>query len=354
MRDLWNAWRRSLVTVLVLLMAVVGAALYVRREQRTLVVQPNLVMLAPRDAESPFFRDSSYVVRLGAHEGARYPMHLRVWHAGFGVLLSERAIQEAIERVVAARRDARIHRVAGGALMPGNAPGVEIALSFWMAGGFSSRVTLRCTWFDGSRADPWLVELPKSENYGGVNAGRDLERVLTGIVQGAIDARCPANRGRAVANAAAAPATEPPRAAGAVTGAAESDRTPASIAPTPDADEASRWAQRDSAALAKAGASNAEVAQLTMATDTLRLRVGEVIDPVPALRLTGVRADGTVAPRFVPLFMVRNPRIAAMGAGGMRGMAAGVTSVVVRAMGGRLSSITSDGASATFVVKVEP
>ena len=128
------------------------------------------------------------------------------------------------------------------------------------------------------------------------------------------------------------------------------DNREVSVSPVSPAERA----RRDSVTLRKVGETNASIVRLTIAVDTLHVRVGEEVKPEPALRLAGVMADGTLAPRVIPLYVVDDMRIAAFGIGGLRGLRPGVTRVVVRAMGGNLATVRSDGASVSFIVKVEP
>jgi len=283
---------------------------------------------------------------LGAHEGTAIPIRIRVWYAGAGMtmLVGERELRRAIEQAVADRRHATAEVVVGGAMMRSPAPGVDVSLKLWGEGGFSSSVSVRCALGDGPPEAGAVVNVEMSENDGIASASWALDALLRKILDDAAQARCPVMRGRGLVRA---PAREPlPVTALSAASSVVTSPVP-SVGPPPQA-------VRDSAALAYVGDVNAPVVQLAMARDTMHLRVGEAQVPEQILNLTGRRANGSVVERFVPLYIVEDPRVAAMGAGGMRGIAPGTTRVVVRVMGTKLSTVRTDGASAHFVVKVEP
>ncbi|MBK8059502.1 MAG: hypothetical protein IPK33_17075 [Gemmatimonadetes bacterium] len=360
-RETWNTWRRPLLAAAVLLIVGGMAAQYLRREGRHLVVKPNMLVLASRDLGGTFFRDSTYLVRLGAHEGTAIPIRIRVWYAGAGMtmLVGERELRRAIEQAVADRRHATAEVVVGGAMMRSPAPGVDVSLKLWGEGGFSSSVSVRCALGDGPPEAGAVVNVEMSENDGIASASWALDALLRKILDDAAQARCPVMRGRGLVRA---PAREPLpvtalSAASSVAAVSAAPSAPPSASvvtsPLPSVGPPPQ-AVRDSAALAYVGDVNAPVMQLAMARDTMHLRVGEAQVPEQVLNLTGRRANGSIVERFVPLYIVEDPRVAAMGAGGMRGIAPGTTWVVVRVMGTKLSTVRTDGASAHFVVKVEP
>jgi len=268
-----------------------------------------------------------------------------VWYAGEGVLLSEREVQGAIEGMVLARRDAELERVSGGVLAVGDAPGVEIELGIWGNGGFSSSVTRRCVQVSPASGRRTVAEFSMMGNRGLVSRGRDLQWMLTQIVDEAVKGRCAQAPG---ANAGVAASREPslpndvrvPQGRDAATGPVEVAAPPVAV--------------RDSVALTKARAVNEGVARLLLATDTIRLQVGEVVIPEQALRLRAELANGMAVSRVVPLYVIDDHRLATMGTGGMRGVAPGETKVVVRAISGNIATAAAEGASATFVVKVTP
>lgn len=339
-------WRRPLLAAVMLLTLGGTVVLYMRREGRHLVVKPNMIVLATMDLGGRFFQDSSYVVRLGAHEGASGPIGLRVWYAGAGktMLVSEREVRRAIEAAVAERRDATVEVVRGGALMRAPAPGVDVSLKLWGEGGIHTSVVLRCLLADGPVRGRQVADFAVSENYGSASSSDALDLVLRRVMVDASQAHCPVQRGRSEARAMDAKGAG--MATAASTPTAVSIQEPPAIAGVPPR------SVRDSAALAYVDRVNSPIVQLTMQRDTMYLRVGDAQIPELVLLMTGRRADGSVADRVVPLYVVENPRVAAMGAGGMRGLRVGTTRVVVRAMGTNPATAMTSGASAHFVVKV--
>lgn len=371
--DTWKLWRRPLLGVAMLLTIGGMAVLYLRREGRHLVLKPNMIVLATLDSGGTFFRDSAYLVRLGAHEGAVGPIRIRAWYAGAGktMLVSERAVRTAIEEMVAERRDATVQVVRGGALMRAPAPGVDVSLTLWGEGGVSSSVMARCPFGDRPARELQVADIAVSENQGMASSADALDLVLSQVMHDASQARCPMLRGRSevraldgakatAATASMAPSVvtlpAPPPVAATVSAPTPQPLARIATEPLPPADGASAsqpsQAVRDSSGLAYVARINAPIVQLTMQRDTMYLRVGDAQIPELALLMTGRRADGSVADRFVPLYIVENPRVAAMGAGGMRGLRAGTTRVLVRVMGSNLPTAMHSGASARFVVKV--
>lgn len=325
---------------------------YLHVASRRLVVRRNMVMLVTRQDSGVFFRDSAYLVRLGVTEGATHPIRLRAWYAGAGqtMLVSERDVRGAIEAVVGEHRDARAQVVGGGAVLPVEVPGVDVELGIWGEGGFTSKATLRCA-DERSRVSPVAI-VPLNSQWGTATAQADLEAELRRIIDAAALAHCPA---ASIASRAAAAVQEPKASPTMSDGEQQAPIGPMvpNVRPSPST-QAAPASVTDSVAIAIIAKTNRPVVRLTMATDTMHLRVGEVLVPEHALRVTALRADGSIVPRFVPLYMVDDSRVAAMGAGGMRGVSPGVTRVVVRVMGEKLSTVTTDGASATFYVAVVP
>ncbi|MBK9980276.1 MAG: hypothetical protein IPP20_20620 [Gemmatimonadetes bacterium] len=362
MRETWSGWRRALWAVGALLVVGGVGTLYVLRDARRLVVMPNLLMLVPRDSAAPFLRDSAYLVRLGGPDEGAYPMRIAAWHVGGQALMSERQIRNAVEGAVAARVGAKYELVPGGVMTAGGAPGVTIALEFWAHGGFATTVGMHCARSDRVTGRTLRVQFPVTENRGVATEGEGLTRTVAKLLEEGSKVRCPAWPGGtalAKGEVAAATVVAPVTAVGSE-GAVGQEAPPAS-AEAPDNREVSvspvspaERARRDSVTLRKVGETNASIVRLTIAVDTLHVRVGEEVKPEPALRLAGVMADGTLAPRVIPLYVVDDMRIAAFGIGGLRGLRPGVTRVVVRAMGGNLATVRSDGASVSFIVKVEP
>lgn len=378
MSETMTWWRRAALVVGALLMVGVVGTMYLTRTRRQLVVKPYALMLVPRDQEAPFLRDSAYVVRLGGGERGAYPIRITAWHEENGVMLSERQIRQVIEGVVAARRAARLQPVVGAVAAAGGARVVTIALEFWAEGGFDATVRLECALGDRGRGrmGPVLVQLPVMASRGLVTEEEGLTAMLTRLLEAAAAARCPETRARQATEAptvvaergAMATAVVPELVAPALaTPALSSARIPVvpatgvempvtrsvaagRIAPV----SAAERARRDSVALARVGAANARVVRLTISVDSVHLRVGEEVHPERVLHLTGVTADGEEVMRVIPLYAVDNKKIAAFGAGGLRGISPGVTRVVVRAMGGNLATLRSTGASVSFIVKVAP
>lgn len=340
MRETWMTWRRPLFAGAVLLMVGLLAVAYVRRDGRRLVVKPNMVVLAAApDVAEGFFRDSAFLVRLGVQEGNVPLIHVRVQYAGAAasatMLLGPRELRRAIEAVVAERRGAQLQVVPGGTIHPSLYPGVALTLSFWGEGGFSSSVDARCVWPDPRGVEPWVAQVRVSNNIGSMNSEEGLRFFLPMLIAAAKEVRCPAGGQMRLA----ADRPEDRHARGEP--AASAPRSPPIVA-------------SNRQAFAAAVARNSDVTRLALTTDTMTIRVGEVVSPEQALHLRGLRADGSEAARFVPLYEVADPRVAAMGRGGIRGVSPGTTRVSVQVLGALDAPPSSGGASATFVVKVQP
>lgn len=370
--DRWSEWRATWLALGALVLIAAAAFLWARQDARRLVWLPNGVMLVARQGPATFFPDSGYAVTLGAHEGGAYPVRIGAWYTWQDATISERAIRRGIEGVVEQRQGARLERVAGG-MMDATAgagsfpPYVLIGLDFWQLGGFRLDVRLRCP-VSLPGTQPTTMEQEIATSRGGISATGMLDVALTNALNQAARARCPGDRSRrAVASSTDRPQASLGRveassaaAAAAPVSPAASDIVlePASVPAAEIVSPPATIARGDSIALARVSARGQEVTTLVMLTDTLQISVGAAVNPLHALRITALRADGSALDRFVPLYSVDDPRIAQFGAGGLRALSPGVTRVVVRPMlspmkrgdGPRLAA----DVSATFLVRVTP
>lgn len=140
----WTDWRAPLRTLAIVLTLVAIAAVYLVRPAPRWFVTPSGVSSAKDMAEMSFFHDSIYVVRLGAHENAAYPIRLAVFYAGTGVPLRPREVREAIERAVETRTGASWTIVRENPVHHMLAPSVTVAYDLWADGGVRGDIVLRC------------------------------------------------------------------------------------------------------------------------------------------------------------------------------------------------------------------
>ena len=371
----WHPWRRAAVVLAALAFAVAIGALWLRRDQRRLVVLPNGVLLLAVDTKAHFLRDSAFAITLGEGDGSAYPIRVAARHDPKSAAVSELAIVRAVESIAAGRKGARLTRVAGGVLEAGAAPEravpwVSIEMDFGRYGDARTDVIAHCRvpLRDGSAT---VTQATVSSNRGLIIDAPGLALVLRQALDDAMRARCPGDptaptRGATPqrtpgASIAAAPASTVTAAtAPAATPAAAPDESPPAAparladrgAPHPVTD--AELARRDSLAFVRASAQNQRIVRLVAAADTVFLRIGDVVKPDKALRLTPLDARGVVVSRFVPLYTIADMSIAAMGGGGVRGVKAGVTRATVSPLVLPPVDATPAAVSASFVIKVTP
>ncbi len=363
MREFWQNWQRPLQVAGVLVGALLLGVAWLAREPRRLVWRENGVFWVAPAAQPTFFPDSSYVVRLGAHEGATLPVYLTGYYAGQAMPLSEDDVREAIADAVKERRGARLEAVAGGTFAMRPVPSVRIELDLWPEGGIRTDVAIACP---SPRAASAVGNVPVqviTTSRGGFGARAHLAQHVGRQLEAAAKARCPEGPSLAAAPAATRQSTAPAAAAATKPALPVVDAAVVASYPVdPGAEKAPRIregqaARADSgraAALARAVTRGREVTSLVVAPDTLRLAVGDVVDPLRVWRLTATRADGTVALRVTPLFSADDPSVARVAAGGLTAIRAGVTRLTVRILAADGAAALSAGASAVVHVVVTP
>lgn len=143
-RERWEYWRAPLRTVAVVLTLLAVATIYLVRPAQRWFFTPSGVSTAKDMEEMTFFHDSVYVVRLGAHENAPYPIRVAVFYSGTGVPLRPSEVRQAIERAVDTRTGASWTIVRENPVHHMLAPSVTVAYDLWADGGVRGEIVLRC------------------------------------------------------------------------------------------------------------------------------------------------------------------------------------------------------------------
>ncbi len=143
-RDRWEYWRTPLRTLAVVLTVVAVAAVYLVRPAQRWLFTPSGVSTPKNLDEMKFFHDSVYVVRLGEHENASYPIRIAVFYSGTGVPLRPIEVRQAIERAVETRTGASWTIVRENPVHHMLAPSVTVAYDLWANGGVRGEIVLRC------------------------------------------------------------------------------------------------------------------------------------------------------------------------------------------------------------------
>jgi hypothetical protein len=364
MRDFWQEWRRPLQVAGVLVGALLVGAGYLTREPRRLVWRDHGVFWAATETQATFFPESSYVVHLGAHEGATLPVYLTGFYSGGTMAMSEGEVREAIADAVRERREARLETVAGGVFTPRPVPSVRIELDFWAEGSMRTDVAVSCVTTRSASAMGSIPVQVIATSRGGHGRRAELAQHVGRQLESAAKARCPAVFAAATAPALARPSTPSP------VGSPANDAQPlvvrgielasrpshesADARPSISAEQRARADSGRAAALARAVNVGREVTSLVVAPDTLRLSVGQVVMPEQVWRLTATRSDGTVALRVAPVFSVEDRRVARIGAEGLSATGAGVTRVLVRILSADGAAALTAGATAVVHLVVTP
>lgn len=335
---------RPLMLVAALLTVVVVGVRWFRRDPRRLMLVPNGVMLVAAETRAQFFHDSAFVLERAPGADSAYPIMISAWFDERAPARSEAAIVRDIEALASQFPHARLTRVRGDvrlsplALIEGKA-WVSIAMDIWALGGYRVDITLHCPITPTNGGETHVRHVLGSTRGGTMGEGEaSVLPVMLGI---ASEARCAEGEAGRVVGLTGIRATD----AVAVTTQDTINRRARS-----DGD----MRRSDSIAVRVASERSEGVARLTLAVDTLRLKVGESVNPDQALRLTALRADGSAMPRIVPVYAIADQSIAAMGVSGLRGVAAGITRATVRPLSRDGVEMAPGGVTASFVIQVVP
>lgn len=332
---------RPMLLVAALLTVVVVGVRWFRRDPRRLMLVPNGVMLVAAETRAHFFHDSAFVLERAPGADSAYPIMISAWFDERAPARSEAALVRDIEALASQFPHARLTRVRGDvrlsplALVEGKA-WVSIAMDLWALGGYRIDITLHCPITPTKDGETHARHVLGSTRGGTMGEGE--ASVLPAMLGIASEARCANSEGGRMASLRAAE----PRALAAQDTVSRRARSNESIR------------RGDSIAVRLASERSEGVARLTIAVDTLRLKVGESVNPDRALRLTALRADGSAIPRIVPVYTIADQSIAAMGASGLRGVAAGITRANVRPLSRDAVDMASGGVTASFVIQVVP
>jgi len=373
MRDSVLRVRPVLLTLAgVALVLVVGMQQLAGKDRRWMPTANGLAMV-PRFDSSSFFRDSMLVVTLGEQEAAWAPIHVEGYYAGSYVPIAERELVAAMRAAVAERRGARVvAKRAVSQLLP-HPIGVTLAYDFWDGGGVRADVIVTC--HAASAAAPPVANTAATTTGGAVGASsRDgaagsappvvretmsssrssyseraaFEEAFTRDLTAAAAARCPTDRPYYVRRAdGGMELVDPLRARGAGAGG-RAAAPPVTAAPPVEVALA--------APPSRPSASHASPAihEIRALPDTVRLTAGEVVRVERALRLTAIRADGSIVEHFAPVLAVEDPSIARMEGEVVRGVAPGTTRLTIRPATPGVVGERSGSARAQVILKVTP
>lgn len=344
---------RPMMVVTALLLVVVVGVRWFRRDPRRLMLVPNGVMLVASDTRAHFFRDSAFVLERVSGTDSAYPITISAWFDERAPARSEAAIVRDIEALASQYPQARLTRVRGDvrlsplAHVEGKA-WVSIDMDLWALGGYRIDITLHCPITPTNGGETHARHALGSTRGGTMGEGRaSVLPVMLGI---ASDARCAEGEAERVAGVTSLTGVTGVPSVGATKSVALATQDTISRRARSEGD----IRRGDSIAVLQAGARSQAVARLTLAVDTLYLKVGESVNPDQALRLTALRADGTAIPRIVPFYSIADMSVATMGASGLRGVAAGVTRATVRPLSRDAVDMAAGGVTASFVIQVVP
>jgi len=265
-----------------------------------------------------FLFDSSLAVTLAPREGAP-PIVITGSYIGQSHELSIAEIREAMVGAIEERKGAQYRVIRGGALLPAPAPSVTIQFDFWSGGGVRSDVILRCESYDAARRPNGDEQHQIATNKRTLSRASLLREHVQELLNQAAELRCPFE------------SSTPPR-------------------PTPGPGITGDRAT----ALARARTVSPEIERLVVSVDTVRLRVGEKMHGAAAPRLIAMRADGSVAREWAPLYSVDDRTIIWHRNGGLEALAPGTTRITVRVFSGTAPAAERSTASASFIVVVTP
>jgi hypothetical protein len=227
-------------------------------------------------------------------------------------------IRSAMVGAVKEREGATYQVIGGGSLSPASAPSVTLQFDFWSEGGVRSDVILRCATYDAASRPNGATDHQVASSRSTFLEARYLREHVQRLLNQAAELRCPYG--------VAAPARATPG-RGATGGRGIT--------------------------LERAQAVAGDIERLVVSVDTVHLRVGDKLNGAAEPRVIAMRADGSVAKQWVPLYSVEDFSIARYGRAGLEALAPGTTRVTVQAFG---ATPTADHppAAASYVVVVTP
>jgi len=372
----WKEKRRPLVLAALVLVAIVSVVMYIRREPRRLDASSRGIFVVPKEVGPSFARDSMLVVTLGSHEHAQLPIRVTWWHDGSGVTLSERSIRRALVEDVEKRRGARVDVEHWNGVLSLPAPGVTVRYDFHVEGHTRTDVELHCLLPADAGKDAGSFRHVVAVSRTRLLTEDGLTTHFREMLRTAAGARCPdGSRAFAPVVQDSAARTTPPgsvalEATQQASATAPGDATaegaapaqappPVMLVPVVQASDTTRSTSPDVdsgrvAAITRARSVGSEIVRLISVPDSLEMRVGEKMQFEFAHILTALRADGSAALRFTPLYHVEDRDVLRVGANGLEALAAGVARVSIRVLSQSTDPLAAGGPEATLLVKVKP